>query len=222
MLQANHAPTALVLIAPGCPHCPRVLQALTELLKRGQIGRLEAVNVAEHPEVAAELGTRSVPWCRIGRFELEGLHSEHELADWAEHARQGTGMPDYLGTLLERQRLDRVIGLVRAEPETLFHLVSLIADSDTPMGIRIGVGAVFEDLAADRLLTPIVPQLGALTALPEAQIRADACHYLGLSATVEAELFIRRLLDDPDPEVREIAAESLPLLSVGTGHEIPS
>jgi hypothetical protein len=32
------------------------------LLKGGVIGRLEAVNVAIHPERAAELGVRKVPW----------------------------------------------------------------------------------------------------------------------------------------------------------------
>jgi hypothetical protein len=190
-----------------------VLRGLGELLKKGGIGRLEAINIAEHPEAAAEVGTRTVPWCRIGPFELEGLHSERELADWAEHARQGTGMPEYLSDLLESQKLDRVTRLVREQPGRQPDLIALIADLETPMGVRIGVGAVFEELAQHGELSALVPQLGALTRFPEPQIRADACHYLGLTEAPEAIPFVKPLLEDPDAEVREIAAESLPLLT---------
>ena len=209
---AHTAPSALLLLAPGCPHCPTVLRGLEALLKQGDIGRLEAVNIAEHPEVAAEVGTRSVPWCRIGPFELEGLHSEQELAEWAGHARRGTGMPEYLADLLETHKLDRVIRLVRDRPGLQPDLITLIADLETPMGVRIGVGAVFEDLAQHGELSDLIPPLGALTRFPEPQIRADACHYLGLTGAAEALVFVEPLLGDPDAEVREIAAETLPLL----------
>jgi HEAT repeat protein len=43
-------------------------------------------------------------------------------------------------------------------------------------------------------------------------VRADACHYLGLTGAGAAADYIRPLLDDKDAEVREIAAESLALL----------
>ncbi|MFZ0257771.1 MAG: HEAT repeat domain-containing protein, partial [Gammaproteobacteria bacterium] len=55
-------PDALLLIAPGCAHCPVVLQSLAEMLKAGSLGRLEVVNIVAHPEVAKAVGTRSVPW----------------------------------------------------------------------------------------------------------------------------------------------------------------
>jgi hypothetical protein len=216
-MAATTAPSVLLLIAPGCPHCPVVRRGLEALLRDGSIGRLETVNVAEHPEVAAEVGTRTVPWCRIGPFELEGLHSEKELADWVAHARRGTGMAEYLAGLLETQRLDRAIQLVRKQPGLLPDLVALIADLETPMGVRIGVGAVFEELAQHGELGALVPQLGALTRFPEPQIRADACHYLGLTGAAEAVRFVETLLQDPDAEVREIAAETLPLLPSAPG-----
>ena len=52
---AEKSPGALLLIAPQCPHCPSVLESLTRLIKEGKIGRLEVVNLAEHPEMAEEL-----------------------------------------------------------------------------------------------------------------------------------------------------------------------
>ena len=207
----NPVPDALLLLAPGCAHCPAVLDGLSRLLKQGRLGRLEVVNVAAHPEAAAAVGSRSVPWCRIGPFELEGAHTPAELAEWAEHAAQGSGMTTYLSQLLESQRLDRVLDLVAARPGLLADLVALTGDLDTPMAVRIGAGAVFEELAGSAPLRAVVPQLGALTQAAAPQVRADAAHHLGLAGGPDAADLLRPLLDDVDPTVREIAAESLEL-----------
>lgn len=203
---------AELLIAPGCAHCPGVLDALGKLVKEGLIGRLAVTNIVSHPEAARAAGTRSVPWLRIGPYELEGAHSLGELRDWAEQAAAGGRMGAYLGYLLEQQRLPRVVAMIRDDPLLLHELVPLLGDLDTPMGVRIGIGAVMEELQDDGLLAEIVDELGALTRYGEPQVRADACHYLGLSGQAEARAYVEPLLDDPDAEVREIAAESLPLL----------
>ncbi|MCU7801111.1 MAG: thioredoxin family protein [gamma proteobacterium symbiont of Lucinoma myriamae] len=55
-----------LFIAPGCPHCPNVLQALSELIKDGEIAEMEVSNMALVPEKAQELNIRSVPWIKIG------------------------------------------------------------------------------------------------------------------------------------------------------------
>lgn len=209
----EHPPAdALVLVAPGCPHCPQVVSALADLLKQDRLGRLEIVNIARHPEVAAAVGTRSVPWTRIGPFELAGNYRAAELAEWAGYAAQGSGMSLYLAHLLEQQALPQVIARVEAAPALAVHLVALLADLDTPMGVRIGVGAVLEHFEGTDVLTAIVPELGALTRAAEVQIRADAAHYLGLSHSVDARPWLEPLRDDPDAEVQEIAVESLALL----------
>ena len=49
-------PDALLLLAPGCPHCPAVLEGLGALVKDGALGTLEVVNIAVHPERAAATG----------------------------------------------------------------------------------------------------------------------------------------------------------------------
>ena len=43
----------------------------------------------------------------------------------------------------------------------------------------------------------------------DAQIRADACHTLGLARHATARSWLTACLQDDEPEVREIAAESL-------------
>lgn len=203
---------AELLVAPGCAHCPGVLDALGKLVKEGLIGRLTVTNIASYPEAAAAVGTRSVPWVRIGPYALEGTHTPAELRDWVEQAAAGGPMGGYLAYLLEQQQLPRVVAMIEDSPALLHDLVPLLGDLETPMGVRIGIGAVFEDLQDSGLLAQIVDELGALTRDKEPQVRADACHYLGLTADAGARRYVTPLLEDADAEVREIAAESLPLL----------
>ena len=144
---APTTPEALLLLAPGCPHCPAVLQALGELVKTGAIGRLEAVNIAVQPERAAQLGVRTVPWVRLGPFELEGLRTASEYREWAARAGTTDGMAAWLDEQLREGKLARVIRLIHEQPAHLDALLALAGDPDTPLTVRIGVSAVLEDSA---------------------------------------------------------------------------
>ncbi len=209
MIQANKNPDALLLIAPGCPHCPAIMKALSELLKSGELARLDMVSIVDHPEMARQAGTRSVPWLRIGPFELEGQQTPAELRQWVEHARSESGAGSYLSQLLSNRKLDKATTLVRDNHAYLAACVNLIADLQTPMGVRIGIGAIFEELGHKGLLAPVVDELGSLTRSKEVQVRADAAHYLGLDGSAAAIAYLHPLLKDDNREVREIAAESL-------------
>lgn len=212
-------PDARLLIASGCVHCPVVLEGLSRLLKEGRIGRLEAVNISLHPEAAEEAGVRSVPWFTIGPYALSGLHSYQELAEWAGRAGSGGGLASYYQHLLESNRLDEVTAEIAGNPQSLGDLLQLLDDPDTPMAVRIGIGAIIEDLAGGDLLAEFVDRLGILTHSDQPQTRADACHYLGLSASADAAPYLKACLDDEDQAVREIAAESLALLHPVSGDE---
>lgn len=207
------APDALLLIAPGCVHCPAVLESLATLIKQGKLGRLEVVDSSVHPEMAQALGVRSVPWTRIGDIELEGVHSPRELALWTQRAASPEGYGLYLNELLANGQLDRVSGLIRQAPRRLPILIGLLGSLKTPMAVRIGVGAVIEDLAGSDMLQSAVAPLRELLSAAEPQIRADACHYLGLCDNPEVVQAITPLLDDPNIEVREIARETLAVLA---------
>ena len=202
-------PDAQLLLASGCIHCPVVLAGLAELVKDGKIGRLEVINIGQHPELAASLGVRGVPWIRIGPFELTGAHSQSELADWAARAGDADGIREYLSGSLESGELDRVIAACRRSPELLPPLVALAGDLETPFAVRIGVGAVLEDLATEGLTSGLVEDITELSTSPHAQIRADAAHFLGLTGARQARARLEQLTGDEDAEVREIAAESL-------------
>lgn len=208
-MNQNAIPDALLLLAPGCPHCPAVLEGLSGLLKEGVIGRLEAINVAIHPERAAELGVKTVPWVRIGPFELEGAQTPAELCRWAERADSLDGMADYFFQMLTGGRRARVEEMARQEPSRLRALARLMERPDAGMAVRLGIGAVLEELQGSGLAETMIPDLGELARSGDTLTRADACHFLSLIGGAEAAPWLRACLDDENQEVRETAAEAL-------------
>ncbi len=205
----NNPPDTLLLIAPGCPHCQSVLTSLTELVKKGDIGHLEVTNIAVHPEAAQEAGTRSVPWMRIGPYELAGNYSLGEIKNWVEKAAKGDSSQDYIRELLEQQHMDQAVAYLKQHPEQLPALLDLMQREDNSLGVSFGVSAIFEALAGSQALHQLAAQLGPLTRSDKANIRGDAAYYLGLTGNPEARSWLEPLLADPQEDVREIAREAL-------------
>jgi thiol-disulfide isomerase/thioredoxin len=201
-----------MLLGTHCPYCPTVLKSLGELVKSGAVGKLEAVNIEQHPDIAQALGVRSVPWVRIGPFELEGLRSEKELRTWAEVAGTESGYTSYLAELLSAGKIDHAIKLIQRNPDAIKALLALFSDTETQLNTRIGISAIIETLAGSELLQGIVDRLGELSRHDDPRIRGDAAHYLGLTGSTRAMTYLERLLDDADADVRVVARESLDLL----------
>lgn len=206
-------PDALLLISTHCPHCPAMLAALADLVKQGAIGRLEAVNLEQHPEVGQALGVRSVPWLRLGRIELAGVHSQAELAEWAEKADSEAGMADWFHLLLKEGQLPRAQAMIEADPALLAAVLPIVGNVEASLNVRLGAGVLLENFAGSDTLRALLPRLGELSQHPDARVRADACHYLGLTADAGAKPWLEARANDEDADVREIVAESLEALS---------
>jgi len=202
----------LLLLSPSCPHCPAMLQILGELIKDGTLGRLEAVNVAAHPEVAAEYGVRSVPWLRLGPFELAGMRARDELAYWAKLAATGGGMSDYFHVQLKEGGLAQVRTAIEKQPSLLAELLPIVANPEASINVRIGASVIFEGLVGSPALQALLPRLIELAGHADSRVRADACFYLGLSGAAEARGALTAALGDSNAEVREIAGEALEAL----------
>lgn len=216
MSESSKTADALLLIATGCAHCPRMLAALAELVKEGRIGRLEVINIVERPAAAQTLGVRSVPWLRLGDYEFVGLQSEAELRRWADQAAAGdAGDTEYLSHLLKEGQLERVVEWVRADSRRLPGLAGRLGDADTPLSVRIGIGALMEDLADAEAGRAAQPELLALLQHADARVRADAAHFLGLVGDHQALAPLALLAKDPDPEVREVVQEAREALRNG-------
>jgi len=202
-------PDALLLISTGCPHCPTVLAGLSDLVKQGMIGRLDVINLSIHPEPGETHSVRSVPWLRLGPFELEGLRTPAELRQWAARAGTERGMADYFRELLTDGKLDEVLTMVRRDTALLSALLLLLEDEDTELQVRVGIGAVMESFEGQEPLARLVSPLARLTHDRNAHVRGDAAHYLGLTHSPEALPYVEPLTQDPEKQVREIASESL-------------
>ncbi len=208
-MTAPAAPDAQLLLTSHCPHCPAMLQILAELVKQGRLGRLDVVNLEAHPEIAETLGVRSVPWLKLGPFELAGVRSREELQGWIDKAARPDSMADYFHDLLREGQLPKVLDIVRQQPDQLAMLIPIVANPEASINVRIGAGVVFEELAGQPAMKALVGPLGELTRHDDARVRADACHYLGMTQAEAARTYLQPCLEDADAEVREIAGESL-------------
>ena len=215
MSDKRHTPDALLLTGRQCPYCPAVLKALQSLEQKGEISRLNVVELEEHPEVAAEHGVRSVPWVRIGPFELGGLRSEEELLEWAGKAGSTAGMSMYLSELIASGNIDKCLGLIRADNHQLDAVLRLFKDTDTELNIRSGISAIMESLQGGPELAGIADELRLLLTHDAPSVRGDACHYLSLTGHEDAAESIQPLLNDSDENVRQIARDCLDELAPG-------
>jgi hypothetical protein len=210
MSNSNTPPAdALLLLSTQCPHCPTVLQGLGELVKQGLIGRLEVVNIMARPELARELGVRTVPWVRLGDFELEGLHSPAELRQWAEHAGSKAGLVLYYTELFKTGQLPKALAALHKHPGHISALLALAEDPGTELTVRIGVSALIEDAAGSTLLQDQLPALMELARHTDPRVRSDACHFLALTRSETAVTPLQTLAYDPEAAVREVATDSL-------------
>lgn len=200
---------ALLLTAPGCVHCAAVKKILDKLLVEGLIEELEIIDVSSQPNIANQYNVKSVPWLKLGPFELQGAQHETDLRKWISLLDEPDGMTRYLKHLFATGELSHVIDLIREKPELIENLLALVADEEKDMKIQLGVSAVFEEFEGSSLLQGIVEQLGELSTHENPKIRADVAHYLSLSHSAVAVPFLQMLARDSDREVNEIANDIL-------------
>ncbi len=203
------APDALLLITGGCPHCPAALQALTVLLKEGAIGRLQVINVALHIEEAEMRGVQSVPWMKIGPFEVEGISTPAKLRELAQGVNDDAVFDAWSLELLKAGKRQKFEELVREEPQRIQALARLMNNPESSMVIRLGIGAILEELHGTGLSESLVPAFGEMLKSEDSLLRADACHFMTLIGGAESRPYMLACMNDANPEIREMAEEWL-------------
>ena len=185
------------------------MQILTELMKTGQLTELRIVNIEENPELARQLGVRSVPWLQLGPFELQGSRSRQEILLWLERATSFEGLTEYLDEVLAEGNIAYAKKLIERYPQALANVIDLMADPEAKINVRLGVGVIIEDMAETEMFKSVIPRLQGYLSSDDARIRGDACHYLSLTKDSSVITDIEGLLSDKSEEVREIAQDSL-------------
>lgn len=203
------APDAKLLIAPGCAHCPTVLQHLSTLLKENLLGRLEVINIHQHPEIAQQLNVRSVPWLQLGEFTLHGSYSLNELRDYLEMAGSDEGTAWYIKQQLSDGNLSSLTVEIQQHPAWLSALITLLADDDTSMQVRLGLDSIIESLAGSNELRKHIDELGQLGRKVHASRLADIIHYLGLTRSKDAISYIKEHCNHENPDIRETCQDAI-------------
>ncbi|WP_299873889.1 thioredoxin family protein [uncultured Cocleimonas sp.] len=216
------APEALMLLSSHCAHCPGVLDSLSKLIKSGELGSLHVINLEQHPEAMQQYKVRSVPWVRIGKHELTGAQTIEALQqriNWAKEEQNtetnevNNQVADF-DFLLSEGQVAKVIATINKDHAAIQDIMTLLGDSGTVLSTRIGIGVIFEEFTGTDLLKSLVDDLGALTTHQDKRIRADALHYLGMTADSRAIEFLKKAdtQKDNDDEIKEIIEDSLSAL----------
>lgn len=200
-------------ITPSCPHCPSMLEVLSQFVKNGDIGSLRIVNIAQQNTFATDNQIRSVPWLKIGPFILQGLYSAQEIKTWLTRSQSEQGMSEYFIELLSNGELDTVSHALKQSPPIIKLLVPLISSDETNINVRLGIGAILEDLSGQPILENILTDLIELLTSTDARVRGDAAHFLSFIKSTDAIKPLQQCLNDADEDVREIAQESLETLA---------
>ena len=208
-------PAVMMLMGQHCTFCGPMMQILTDLMKAGQLTELRIINIEKQPELAQELGVRSVPWLQIGPFELAGARSKQEISEWLERASSFDGISEYLEEVLAEGNISFANRLIDRYPQALENVIDLMADADAKINVRLGVGVIIEERAASEEFKAVIPRLLDYLSDDDARVRGDACHYLSLTNDRSYIPQIQTLLQDESDEVREIAQDSLDELQAG-------
>ena len=211
-MATTHPADAILMITSQCPHCASVMASLTEMVKQAELASLEIINLEIKPEMAEKLSVRSVPWVKIGWFELEGLHSQKELQKKAQQASSEEGALAYISDELLEGRVNKILSLLAGRHDLIQHVLSLLEDADAKINIRLGIGVIMEEYAASDWFVPYISRLTEYTQHKDERVRADVCHYLSLTENKEVVPVIQALHDDASEAVREVAEESLEAL----------
>lgn len=208
----NTLPHALLLIGPGCPYCQSMLQVLQEPIKQARLAELRIVNIAAQPETAADLGVRSVPWLKLGDFELEGAYSGKEINQWLDRASSAKGMADYFAELLGQGQRDKVLAYLHRYPQHTGALFILAADENGSVDTRVGVASVVEELAEQPgqiKLDEWFDTMLEMTRSSNPTIRADGAFFVSLSGHTQARAQLKAMLEDDHPMVRDMVEDAL-------------
>ncbi len=198
---------------PNCPHAVRTLQALTRMLPNLEAHLFEAML---HTDLAEKHAIQSVPTLLIDQeLRYVGGLDEEKL-----FSLLSTGDPQSLLHEKIRKQIKEGSALETAE---------WIAGGGDPSFLATDLGAsTFEERIAlllaleealesdprclDRMVDPLLPHLEA----ENASVRGDIADLLGKIGDRKALPAIKKLLEDPDPNVVEAATEAVETLEEGS------
>ena len=203
---------ALLLVSSQCPHCHTMEKLLRERLKKGLLTELDVINVEQFPHMAKQYGVRSVPFLQFNDFIFNEALTPAELDQWIDYMKEGSGQSHYIRYLLEHGQLNKAIEWMEKGKARLRDVIPFLANPNAKMNVRVGIGAILEYFENTQEIRAVMPDFIALLQNSDATIRTDVCYYLSLTHSIDAIEPLKKMLGDTDPEVRQVAKESIEAL----------
>ncbi len=202
--------TVEILVAPTCPNCPLVVRACGEVASQRPEIELVIIDVQYFTDLARSV--RSVPTVIVdGTHTVVGMIS----ADGLRELLQSREAPDYpvktLASMIDNGRAEEAAPLL-ADERGQASLATLLGDGTLQqrMGLMLAVEAALD--RDPHVLDGAVPLLLPLLETGDATVRGDTADLLGQIGAPGARQALKQLLSDENPDVREVAAESLEML----------
>jgi glutaredoxin len=206
----------IVFVASGCPHCPHEVRAAVGLaLERP--GVVCVVADAQRNETLAErFEVRSVPMTVLDReMSWTGVLTAEEIAAKIRSRGTPAHQDELLRSLVASGRLDEAAAVVVGSGGgACFARLWRESTTATRIGLMLVAEAVMEK--RPEALREAVEEIGRAVRAEDAALRGDTADLLGQIGHPDGRPFVEQLLHDPNPDVAEIAEETLESLREGS------
>lgn len=208
--QAELSGTIDLLIAPTCPSCPDVVSTCNRVALAAPQLQLRIIDAQYFKEMTGSV--RSVPTVIIDHMRtVVGPLHEQQLLEILNERGQPSYFKKSLASMIAAGRMDEAIPLIVSETG-LSALAELMVDG--AMQERMGLMLLAEEaLDQDQhCLNGALPHLLPLVEADDPTLRGDVADLLGKIGAPGSTAALKRLLQDENEDVREVAEESLSLL----------
>jgi thioredoxin-like negative regulator of GroEL len=200
-----------VFVSAACPHCKQAVESAGSVARASSVVNVTVIDAQLHPEQAQRYSVQSVPVTVLDDgLTWIGAESAQEIARRILSRSASDHDVEVFRSLVETGRhadaVDRVLSGAGAA-----HLAAIWIRSTTSS--RIGLMLIAEGVLEQnpQALHAVVDDLTPALTADDAALRGDTADLLGQIGHPRGLEALRPLLDDPNPDVAEIAAEALGL-----------
>jgi thioredoxin-like negative regulator of GroEL len=199
----------LVFIAPTCPHCPQAVKVANQLALANPKITASIIDVQQFPELAGRFAVSSVPLTVMDNgFSFTGVVPAAKVAEHILARGSDAQRTEGFLNLIEGGRVAVAVrALCRGSGlEPFLHSWKKSVTSQR-IGLMMAAEEALEENeeALDRISTDLLPLLAA----DDAALRGDTADLLGRIGLPHAVDSLKALLNDPNPDVAEIAEEAI-------------
>lgn len=202
----------LVLIAATCPHCPQVVRAALTLAVIQPLITLSVVDAVHFSDLAERYKVKSTPTTIINDgMTIVGQIGLEQLAARLMSAIGNSSLTPILDSMIRSGRAEDAAELICREsrPQAIVPIY-LSKEFSTRMGALVTMEEALQ--INPRILDDIVEDLTPLLFQEEVGLRGDTAELLGKIGNPSSIPALRKVVEDPDPDVREAAQEALEIL----------